>query len=404
MATVLTNAQILDVEDGTISADTWIAFADGRIAGRGAGEPDLSADVEIIDVAGATVMPGLIDAHVHLAISTLSATEAAGWSQSYAAARTFERAEKMLRRGFTSVRDVGGADYGVAQAAAEGLVNAPRIFFGGKLLSQTGGHGDLRPLGQHVDCRCEDVAATMIVDGVDEMRRAVRDELRKGADHIKLTVSGGVASPHDEIDAVQFTYDEIRAAVIEAENANRYVTVHAYHPRAIAQALNAGVHCIEHGNLLDDDNLAQMAAQGTWLVPTLVFFELMHQQGAAGALGPGAFAKVEPVRNAGLQAYAKAKAAGIPIAFGTDLIGPMEFAQLNEFLIRAQVTPPDEVLREATVYAAKLLRREGQLGTLQQGAIADAIVLTGNPVENIALLTKPEDNLIHVFKDGVKVA
>lgn len=406
MTLVLRNVQIFDPEVGELSSDSWIIFADGKVVDRGAGDPpaSLPETSTVVDGDGATVLPGFIDAHVHLTVSSLNFGDMSTWTAGYAYARAAKQAERMLRRGFTTVRDVGGADFGFVRGAREGLFPSPRIFFGGNMISQSGGHGDHRPITQDPSCKCETLSISTIADGVDEVIRAVRGELRKGADHIKLTASGGVASPHDEIDAVQFTAPEIHAAVVEAENANRYVTVHAYHPRAIRQAVEAGVHCVEHGNLLDDETIALMASRGTHLVPTLVTYELLHSQGEAAGLAPESIAKVREVRENGLTAYAKAHAAGVPISFGTDLLAEMEFAQLNEFAIRAQVTSPLAVIREATVNAAKLLRREGELGSLRVGAVADAVVYRHNPLENIAVLTNPDAELAHIVQGGQLVS
>lgn len=199
---------------------------------------------------------------------------------------------------------------------------------------------------------------------------------------------------------MQYTHEEVRAAVIEAENANTYVTVHAYHPRAIQQAVRAGVGCVEHGNLLDEETADLMVAAGTWLVPTLITYELLASQGAAAGLSAASVDKVSAVRDGGLRAYALASAKGIPMAFGTDLLAEMEVAQLQEFVLRAQVAPPEQILREATCNAARLMGWEGRAGTLRTGAWADVLVVDGDPLADIRVLTDPERHLRAVVKGG----
>ena len=397
------NAQLLSVEDGRLTPNAWIRVSDGRIHSTGTGLDwgQLSAGTHFIDAEGGTLVPGFIDAHVHLLATSLDQLERDTWTPGYAMIRSLELAHRMLRRGFTTVRDVGGADHGLARVLDEGRLPGPRLLHGGYMISQTGGHGDLRPRSQAGDCHCAEISGVaVIVDGVAQMQKTVREQLRQGASHIKLAVSGGVASPHDEISAVQYSEEEIRAAVVEAENANSYVTVHAYHPRAIAQAIRAGVHCVEHGNLLDADTARQMAEKDIFLVPTLVTYELLASQGATAGLEASSVGKVATVRDYGLAAFKLAYESGVPIAFGTDLLGPMEAAQLGEFQIRSQIVPPLEVIRQATVYAARLLRMEGQLGTLGEGAIADILVLDGNPQEDISILLEPEKYLKYVIQAG----
>lgn len=311
----------------------------------------------------------------------------------------------MLHRGFTAVRDVGGADRGLVRAVEEGLVPGPRIQFAGRMISQTGGHGDMRSLEEaSTSCRCEETGIAVIADGVDQVRAVSREHLRQGASLLKLAASGGVASPHDDVSAIQYTPEEIRAAVTEADNANSYVTVHAYHPRAIRQAVEAGVRCVEHGNLLDEETADLMVERGTWLVPTLITYELLATRGAEAGLSPESVAKVAEVRDSGLAAYALAARAGIPMAFGTDLLAEMEVAQLQELMLRAQVAPTAQVLREATSEAARLLGWEGRAGTLRPGAWADVLLVDGDPLEDISVLTDPTSQLRAVIKAGEIVA
>ncbi|WP_395293228.1 amidohydrolase family protein [Kitasatospora hibisci] len=402
---LITHAHLLHPEDGTRTEPSWLEVADGRIAAAGTGRPPAAGeDARVIDVRGATVLPGLIDAHVHLLVTSLDLRDVADWTPGYATVRALAEAERMLRRGFTTVRDVGGADHGMARALAEGLVPGPRLVHGGKALSQTGGHGDLRPLGEDALPCCEARPHFgRIADGVDAVRAAARDEFRKGAAHLKVLLSGGVASPHDEIAAVQYSEEEIRAAVEEAENHNRYVTVHAYHPRAIDRALRAGVRCVEHGNLLDDANAALLRERDAFLVPTLVAYEQTAKLGAASGLPPASIGKLAEVRDQGLAALERAHRAGVNLVYGSDLLGPLHPAQLEEFRLRAEVQPAADVIRSATVTAARLLGMAGEIGTLTPGAHADLLVVDGDPLADLAVLTRPERHLRHVIKAGVPV-
>ncbi|TCP54301.1 imidazolonepropionase-like amidohydrolase [Tamaricihabitans halophyticus] len=383
---LLDNATVLDVRTGELLPDRRVLVHDGLIAEVGGTEVAASG-ARVVDLAGKTVLPGLIDAHVHVTAVTADLAAQAEWSPNYVAARSGRILRDMLLRGFTTVRDVGGADYGLAEAVAEGLLPGPRIVFGGKALSQTGGHADLRHRGrlafdQHRCCPSMGV----VCDGVPEVRRATREQLRTGADHIKIMLSGGVASPTDRVDSTQFAIEEIRAIVEEAEAANRYVTGHAYTAAAINRGLANGVRCIEHGNLLDDTSLALFREHDAFLVPTLVTY---HQLAAAGldyGLPPESHRKVDDVLGRGLDALRRAYEAGVNLVYGTDLLGGMHPHQLGEFAIRAQVQPPIEVIRAATVNAARLLRMTGEVGEVIPGATADLLIVDGDPTTDIGIL------------------
>ncbi|KUN29319.1 peptidase M38 [Streptomyces antibioticus] len=402
---LITGAHLLHPEQGELTDTSWLEVVDGRIAATGTGRaPAAGEGVRVLDAAGATVLPGLIDAHVHLLITSLDPVENASFTPGYATVRALKEAGRMLRRGFTTVRDVGGADHGMARALAEGLMPGPRLVHGGKALSQTGGHGDLRPLSDDsTPCCGHQPGFSRIADGVDAVRAAARDEFRKGARHLKMLLSGGVASPHDEVSAVQYTDEEVRAAVVEADNHNSYVTVHAYHPRGVNRALRAGVRCVEHGNLLDDETIRLLLANDAFLVPTLITYETMAAVGRQHGLGEASYQKIDHVREAGLAALEKAHNAGVNLVYGSDLLGPMHYHQLDEFTLRAQVQPPADLIRSATTTAARLLRMEGQVGTLAVGAHADLLVVDGNPLADISVLTRPQECLTHVIKAGTPI-
>lgn len=393
------NGHVCDVETGEATVQD-VLVSDGRIQEVGLGLSAPSSATEI-DAGGQYLLPGLIDAHVHVSAGTADLGAQAEDSPFYVAAQTGRILQGMLGRGFTTVRDVGGADFGIAAAVAEGLWPGPKVHFGGKALSPTGGHADLRGSGRQVldnHACCPNIGT--VVDGVADVRRAARAQLRTGADHVKLMLSGGVASPTDRVDSLQFSAEEVRACVEEAENANRYVTGHAYTARAVNRGLTLGVRCIEHGNLIDASSVELFLEHDAFLVPTLVTYEYLHSEGAEAGLPPASQAKVADVLEAGLHALDLASKGGVKIALGTDLLGDMHRHQSDEFRIRGQVQTPAQVLRSATVVGAQLLGREGELGIVAPGATADLLLVDADPFADTAVLAHPERHLRMVLQDG----
>src|SRR5438105_2636909 len=358
--TLFTNASILEPERGTLVPDQAVLVEDERILEVGESSQVSVSDARHIDVRGRTLMPGLIDCHVHALAASADLFIEAEWSPMYLAAHARGILDGMLQRGFTTVRDAAGADFGLAQAVQEGLFAGPRLIFGGRALSQTGGHADGRSRGRTaLEYGYSYSSIGVVVDGVAEVRKAVREEIKRGASHIKLMLSGGVASPTDRVDSTQFSVDEIRAAVEEAEAANLYVMGHAYTSRAINRALSCGVRSIEHGNLMDSSSPPLFLEHQAYYVPTLVTYSAMAERGREGGLPEASFSKVFDVLDAGLKALEMAHRAGLSIAYGTDLLGAMHVDQSREFEIRAQVQPAADILRSATTTGAKLLRMEG---------------------------------------------
>ncbi|MGP4017147.1 amidohydrolase family protein [Saccharopolyspora sp. 5N708] len=397
-ALLLRSGKLLDVESGEY-AEGDVLCVDGRIAETG---PGLTAPegARTVQLAGATVLPGLIDAHVHVTAATADLSALPFWSPSYATAHATQIMGQMLDRGFTTVRDASGADFGLADAQAEGLIRGPRLAFCGKALSQTGGHGDSRPRGTRVHDGHQCCAGLgRIADGVDAVRAAARDELRKGAHHIKVMASGGVASPTDRIDSTQYSMDELRAIVAEADAANRYVAAHAYTARSVSRALRAGIRSIEHGNLIDESNVAEFVEHDAFLVPTLVTYWALKTEGREFGLPEDSWRKVDDVLGAGLQALEMAHRGGVKIAYGTDLLGGMHRHQNEEFRIRGEVQQPLDVIRSATSTAADLLGMTGEIGTLRVGALADLVVLDADPLADIAALADPKQ-IRHVIQHG----
>lgn len=397
---VLRNARLFDGVSNALRDDVHVVVEDGRVK---AVEEGRAPAGDGFDLAGRVLMPGLIDCHVHLVATSANLGVLEREPATLTALKAKQIAEAMLHRGFTAVRDAGGADRGLALATEQGLIAGPRVFYSGRALSQTGGHADGRAMVDGVEsCACclSVVKFAHIADGVDEVRRAARAELRLGATQIKIMASGGVASPSDPIWNLQYSEDEIRAAVWEAESWRTYVMAHAYTPEAISRCVRFGVRSIEHGNLIDRETAALMAEHGAWLVPTLVTYDSLHRYGREYGLPVVSAAKVDDVRLQGLEALAIAKDAGVNIAFGTDLLGGMHKDQSHEFAIRAEVQTPFEILKSATSDAARLLQREGELGTVAPGALADLIAVDGNPLEDVAVLEGQGEAIPLVLKNG----
>lgn len=392
------NANVLDVKTGTYSV-TDVVCSDGKI--REVTPNAATAGAEVIDGTDKFVIPGLIDAHVHVVASSADFRSLTWTPPSYVYAQTAKIMGAMLRRGFTTVRDLSGADFGLALAQSEGLLEGPKLHFCGHALSQTGGHGDMRLPGEDHDPNGRGCCGIgRVADGVDAVRAAARDELRKGAHHIKIMASGGVSSPTDRIDSTQYSMEEMRAAVEEAEAANRYVAAHAYTARAINRALEAGVRSIEHGNLLDGESLRLFLEKDAFLVPTLVTYWALKEEGRDFGLTEEMWGKVDSVLASGLEAIGRAHEAGVKMVYGSDLLGGMHRHQNEQFRLLAKVQPPIDVIRSATTTAAELLGREGEIGVIAPGADADLLVLSTDPLADINALADIADHLEYVIQDG----
>ena len=365
--------------------------------------PIKSAAATRVDLGGRTLMPGLIDAHLHVFLNEVNIGVLDAVPLTLLAINGSIALKSALMRGFTSVRDTAGGDFGIKAAVEQGLIDAPRIFISGQALSQTGGHGDFRKRTQRAlgcDC-CSGLAYTArIADGVPEVIKATRDELRKGADFIKIMVSGGVASQADPLESLQYRMDEIEAAVEEATNWGKYVAAHAYSSQAVMRAVSAGVRTIEHGNLIDEPTAATMARKGAYLVPTLVTYDSMRRRGRDYGLSEYSLQKNEVVLAAGLHSVELARNAGVKIGFGTDLLGQLQNDQSREFLVRAELMKPAEIVHSATIVNAEILQRADELGELKPGAFADLIVVDGNPLEDLGLLQDEGRHLSAIMKGG----
>jgi imidazolonepropionase-like amidohydrolase len=361
----------------------------------------LPGPVTTLDCQGATLMPGLTDAHVHICAVTENITDQHRYyPPSYIAARAMRRAEECLLQGFTTVRDAGGADYGFRLALEEGHFPGPRLLVSGHYISQTGGHGDKRRRAEWtepIDC-CVGMVGS-IADGEAEVRKAVREQLRRDVDQIKIMASGGAMSPSDELDTTQFTVAEMRAAVEEARAVGTYVLSHAYSDTAVRNAIEAGVRSIEHGNLIREGAAQAIKNADAFLVPTMITYEMIYREGKRYGIGDHQIQKIDLARQQSVQGLTYAYRAGCKIGSGSDLLGDMMSQRATEFELKAQVMTPMETLLSATKVNAELFRMSDRIGTVERGKLADLIVVTGNPLRNLRVFQNL-DNLRLIMKGG----
>ena len=416
VTTVFDNVRVLDTRTGTLGGPSQVVVQGQVIVRVGSDDHDRSDDLEsgpvrTIDGAGRVLMPGLIDAHWHAAFATIPLEVLLRADPGYVHLLAGRSATETLLRGFTSVRDAGGPTFGLKTAIDAGVLSGPRIFPSGAMISQTGGHGDFRspadiPRGRlghlsHADL----IGATAVADGVDEVLRATREQLMLGASQLKLMAGGGVASFYDPLDVTQYTEAELHAAVEVAANWGTYVMVHAYTPRSVQQAIRAGVRSIEHGQLLDEETVAMMAEHELWwsLQPFLDDEDAVPMTGANRAKQLQMITGTET-------AYGLARKHGVKLAWGTDTLfdprlATRQGAQLTKL---ARWFSPAEVITMATSTNADLLALSGprnpypagKLGVVESGAYADLLVVDGDPLEDLDLLSRPEQALKVIMKDG----
>jgi imidazolonepropionase-like amidohydrolase len=366
-------------------------------------KPIKAAAARVVDCGGRTVMPGLIDCHVHTHHSEVYINRLEGVPLTLMMARSVGRLKRMLDRGFTTVRDAGGADGGTKAAIEAGLIAGPRLFVSCRSIGPTGGHNDRnRRTDSGPLCLCCNnmVFLRCIADGPDEVRKAAREQMRQGADQVKLMVSGGVASPYDPLESLQFTEAEIGAAVEEAHAFGRYVLAHAYTPEAITRAVSCGVRTIEHGNLVDAPTARLMAAKGVYMVPNLVTYDAMKRRAKEFGMPAEMLEKNDAVLKYGYAELELCRAAGVKMAYGSDLLGALEDEQTGELQIRGAVMPAIDVIRSATLIGAEVVRQEGRLGVIEPGAFADLLAVDGDPLKNLALFQDGGPNLAAIVKAG----
>lgn len=401
---VFKNARIFDGTNADCAEGMHLRIADGLIQ-EVSPKPLAGKDARVIDVGGRTLMPGLIDAHLHAYCSDVSMQKIESVGEPYRTAHAVRMLGHALDCGFTSVRDVGGGDYSLARAIADRLVRAPRFFYAGRILSMTGGHGDFRPLEQksHHDelCSCGVVNwACRMADGVDACIRAARDELRQGAHCIKIMGSGGVASPTDPIWMNQYREDEIRAIVNECTERRTYVAAHCHPASAVRRCVEFGVRSIEHGTLIDDDTARFVAERGAYIVPTMVVLFSLVEMGRELGFPSVSQEKAEYATKHALSGLDKMRRAGVKVGYGTDLLGSTYVQQCREFTIRREVFPPLELLRQATSVNAELMLLGGRLGCVAPGAYADLLVVDGDPLKDISLLAENGRHLRMIVRAG----
>ncbi len=408
---VFRNVRVFDGRSTALAGPTTVLVRGNTIAAIGAGASAAGPQATVIDGGGRTLMPGLIDAHVHIAFQTVPQTDVLLGDIGYVYLAAGKGATDMLMRGFTSARDLGGPTFGIKKAIDRGVVAGPRLWPSGAFISQSGGHGDFRlptelPAPPGYFSYGERVGAAAIADSPDEVSRRVREQLALGASQIKLMAGGGVSSSYDPLDVTQYSTEELRAAVHAAENWGTYVTVHAYTPRAVRQAIEAGVKCIDHGQLLDDATAKLMAEKGIWwsLQPFVDDGSSTFPEGSPNRI------KQKQMQAGTDTAYALAKKYRIRTAFGTDALfsesqavrqGPM-LATLSRWYTNA------EILKMVTADNAELLALSGarnpypgKLGVVEEGALADLLLVDGDPLANINLLAEPARSLLVIMKDGV---
>jgi imidazolonepropionase-like amidohydrolase len=396
------NFEMLDPEAGELRGGHELVVEGDKIREVSA-KPIKLAEADVVDCGGRTLMPGLIDSHVHVTLSEVVIRNLESVPLTLMTARAAELMRGMLDRGFTSVRDTGGADWGLKEATDKWLLAGPRLFIAGRAIGPTGGHSDGRrrtDFGMRCHC-CNAMSFSMgVADGASEVRRAVREEMRQGCDQVKIMMSGGVASPYDPLDSLQFSVGEVEAAVEEATAFGRYVCAHAYTPQAITRAAHAGVRTIEHGNLIDDASAKLMAEKGMFLVANLVTYYEMKKRASEYGMNSDMLAKNDMVIEGALKSLEICKHHGIPLAYGTDLLGQLQVAQSEEFTLRAQVLSPAEIIRSATIVGAQVVRMEGKLGCLKPGAFADLLVIDGNPLKDLTLFLDQGRHLSAIMKAG----
>jgi imidazolonepropionase-like amidohydrolase len=396
-AYALTDCRIVDVLAGTILTGQAIVVQDGRITGLPL-EADLDQVMPRVPLGGRHVAPGLIDCHAHCFIGAFD--DGNSILPSELTARAGRHLAGMLHRGFTTVRDAGGADQGHKAAVEKGLFPGPRLFVAGRILSQTGGHGDHRGRADTCSCSSQIGGVTTIADGVDEVRKAVRENVRQGVDQIKIMAGGGVSSPGDKLVHPQYSLSEIEAITDEADRCGRYVMAHVYSDIGIRRAVSCGVRSIEHGNFLTDDTARLMADRNAHLVPTLITYEADAKYGMGFGWSPENAEKNAEVLASGLGSLEVALRNGVNVGYGTDLCWSPKTYQGDGLMIHEKVCGAIEALRHATVNNARIVRMEGLVGEVCPGAHADLIVLDANPYDGLSCFSQHENKVVAVLQGG----
>lgn len=400
---ILRNATIIDGTGGAPSPNGSVIVEGERITEVLSGPPGkVPSDATVIDCRRQTLLPGLIDAHVHVgAVEANIMTQQRRFHTSMLVIQSLKVIKETLDQGFTTLREAGGSDPGFREAVRLGYIQGPRMFMAGFPLSQTGGHGDSRlPTETFPPLENSAGIATRVCDGVDEVRRGAREQLRSGVDHIKVMAGGGAMSPSDEIDTSQYSIEELKAAVFEAQAVGTYVMAHVYSGRSVRNCMAAGVRTLEHGNLLDEEAARAIKENGAYLVPTLVTYEMMCRLGKDLGIPENNIRKMTEARDHGLEALAIAHRAGVKIASGSDLLGPMQTYKGMELELKSRVLGPMGAIMATTKTNAELLRKEKDLGTIEAGKLADFIVLNGDPLKDIKLFQQYQEKITLIIQGG----
>ncbi len=405
MITVLKNARIFDGFSEDILEGTNVIIENDRIKEL-TERPSYMENTVEIDCQGNFLMPGMIDAHFHAYTPSFNILANDHMPPALMTSHAIRILEGSLKRGFTTVRDAAGGDIGLWLAIEQGLIQGPRFFFSGKALSQTGGHGDIRP-ADHVDpCACGSYSGSIsrVADGADAMRAAVREELRKGAHQIKIFVSGGGVSPTDPMWMPQFTEDEIRAAVYEASTRRTYVMAHCHTDEGAKRCADYGVRTIEHGTFIGSETAQYLAQKEVYVVPTLSVVDVLQKHGPSLGLPPMAIDKIKSVGHSMLDALDACSRAGVKLGLGADLLGhdfhPLQGGELE---LRSAVNRPIDILRSATSVNAEIIQKSGELGCIKPDAYADLLLVRGDPLKNLGLLRNSDKNIPIIIKGGVFV-
>lgn len=401
------NARVFDGVNADCAEGMFVRVMEGRIAEISA-QPIAAGDAQVIDAAGGTLMPGLIDAHIHAFASDVSVAKIETLGEAYRTAHAVRMLSHALQCGFTTVRDVGGGNYSLYRALADGLINGPRYLYSGKALSMTGGHGDMRAIEERPRyqalCGCGSGSLfntfSVIADGVPEVLKAVREELRQGAHCIKIMGSGGVASPTDPIWMNQYREDEIRAIVGECTERRSYASAHCHPAAAVRRSVEFGVRSIEHGTLIDDDTARFVAERGAYIVPTMSTIFALAEMGRQLGFPAQSQEKMDFAYKSALSGLESMRRAGVKVCFGTDLLGSTYVQQCREFTIRSEVFTPLEILRQATSVAADMMMMAGQIGCIAPGASADLLLVDGDPLKDIGLLAADGRHLRVIVRGG----
>ena len=401
------NARVFDGSSADCPEGMWVLVADGLIQ-EISSTPIAAPHAQSIDCAGRTLMPGLIDAHVHAFASDVNVANVESLGETYRTAHAVRMLGHSLQCGFTTVRDVGGGNYSLYRALADGLITGPRYLYSGKVLSMTGGHGDFRDMSERpryqATCACSSGslfnAMAVIADGVDECIKAARDELRQGAHCIKIMGSGGVASLTDPIWMNQYREDEIRAIVRECEERRTYVTAHCHPASAVRRCVEYGVRTIEHGTLIDDETARFVAAHGAYIVPTMATIFALTELGRELGFPAESQLKMDVAFKSALSGMDAMRRANVKVCFGTDLLGKTYTQQCREFLLRSEVFTPVEILRQATSMNAEMMMMADEIGCVKPGACADLLLVDGDPLNDISLLAADGRHLSVILRGG----